>query len=248
MSKKQPENIDSTLNPEFDDINNTDQETSLPDEGAGLFQKKITENLEGAFDYIIESRKEYFDKNPDKVPQLDNISRIISSCTRNNAAISGGASLVPGPWGMAVIVPELTVVLRNQIRMIYDIGVAHGKKEQITKELLMGIFITALGSSAGSLLVIQGQKILVRRASLRVIQKIIAMLGGRITQQALKSAVSKWVPLGGAAAMAIWTGYMTKKIGEQADRLFRLEIEDDPNTIDIELAANTDKQKDDRTA
>lgn len=210
--------------------------TSISDKEVGVFQQKITENLEGAFDYIIESRKEYFKGNPEQVPQLDSIARIISSSARNNAAISGGASLIPGPWGMAAVVPELTVVLRNQIRMIYDIGVAHGKKEQITKELLLGIFITAMGSSAGSLMTIHGGKILVRRASLRVIQKIIAMLGGRVTQQAIKSAVSKWVPLGGAAAMAIWTGFMTKQIGKKADQLFQLDIHDDPETLDIELA------------
>ena len=174
-------------------------------------------------------------KNPNNLPQLDSVSGLISSYTRNNAAISGGASLIPGPWGMAAVIPELTLVIRNQIQMVYDIGVANGKQAQLTKELLMGIFLTAMGSSAGSLLTIHGGKILVRRASLQVIQKIIAMLGGRLTQQVIKSTVSKWLPFVGAAAMATWTGYMTKNIGEKANELFKLEIEDDPQTLDIEL-------------
>lgn len=174
-------------------------------------------------------------KNPNNLPQLDSVSGLISSYTRNNAAISGGASLIPGPWGMAAVIPELTLVIRNQIQMVYDIGVANGKQAQLTKELLIGIFLTAMGSSAGSLLTIHGGKILVRRASLQVIQKIIAMLGGRVTQQVIKSTVSKWLPFVGAAAMATWTGYMTKNIGEKANELFKLEIEDDPQTLDIEL-------------
>src|SRR5690606_18808186 len=91
------------------------------------FQEKITEGLGSAFDYVLENGNAFYEKNPDKLPQKDNISRIINSCTRNNATISGGASLIPGPWGMIAVIPELTVVLRNQIRMIYDIGVAHGK-------------------------------------------------------------------------------------------------------------------------
>lgn len=82
---------------------------------------------------------------------------------------------------MAAVIPELTLVIRNQIQMVYDIGVANGKQAQLTKELLIGIFLTAMGSSAGSLLTIHGGKILVRRAFLQVIQKIIAMLGGRVT-------------------------------------------------------------------
>lgn len=191
--------------------------------------------LNSAFDYVIENRSDYYRKNPSNLPQLDSVSGLISSYTRNNAAISGGASLIPGPWGMAAVIPELTLVIRNQIQMVYDIGVANGKQAQLTKELLMGIFLTAMGSSAGSLLTIHGGKILVRRASLQVIQKIIAMLGGRVTQQVIKSTVSKWLPFVGAAAMATWTGYMTKNIGEKANELFKLEIEDDPQTLDIEL-------------
>lgn len=191
--------------------------------------------LNSAFDYVIENRSDYYRKNPSNLPQLDSVSGLISSYTRNNAAISGGASLIPGPWGMAAVIPELTLVIRNQIQMVYDIGVANGKQAQLTKELLIGIFLTAMGSSAGSLLTIHGGKILVRRASLQVIQKIIAMLGGRVTQQAIKSSVSKWLPVVGAGAMAAWTGYMTKNIGEKANELFKLEIEDDPQTLDIEL-------------
>ena len=189
--------------------------------------------LNSAFDYVIENRSDYYRKNPSNLPQLDSVSGLISSYTRNNAAISGGASLIPGPWGMAAVIPELTLVIRNQIQMVYDIGVANGKQAQLTKELLIGIFLTAMGSSAGSLLTIHGGKILVRRASLQVIQKIIAMLGGRVTQQVIKSTVSKWLPFVGAAAMATWTGYMTKNIGEKANELFKLEIEDDPQTFDI---------------
>lgn len=191
--------------------------------------------LNSAFDYVIENRSDYYRKNPSNLPQLDSVSGLISSYTRNNAAISGGASLIPGPWGMAAVIPELTLVIRNQIQMVYDIGVANGKQAQLTKELLIGIFLAAMGSSAGSLLTIHGGKILVRRASLQVIQKIIAMLGGRVTQQVIKSTVSKWLPFVGAAAMATWTGYMTKNIGEKANELFKLEIEDDPQTLDIEL-------------
>lgn len=207
----------------------------MNEEKMGFFREKITSGLEDAFDHVLKNRGNYYEANPSKTPQKNEISRIISSYTRNNATISGGSSLIPGPWGMAAVVPELVLVIRNQIQMIYDIGVSHGKKEKITKELLMGIMISAMGSGAGSLITIHGGKILVRRASLRAIQQLIAMLGGRITQQAIKSAVSKWVPVVGAVAMASWTGYMTKKIGTHANEIFKLEIEDDPSTVDIEI-------------
>lgn len=199
------------------------------------FQERVTEGLNIAFDSVIKSRKAYFDENPEKRPT--SAKRIISSNVRNNAAISGGANLVPGPWGMLVVVPELTLVLRNQIQMIYDIGAAKGKEEEITKELLIGIFLTAVGNGAGSLLTIQGSKVLVRRTALRTMQKLVALLGGKITQQAMKSMVGKWVPIVGAATLAAWTGYMTKHIGLKAETIFSLDIQNDPSIIDTETGA-----------
>jgi len=237
MNKNKRNNNETFSNDKpAEDAREKSQDGGNSEEASSVFQKKITEGLEEAFDYVLENRREYHSKYPDKIPSRSDISSLINTYTRNNAVISGGASLIPGPWGMAAVVPELVVVIRNQIQMIYDIGAAHGKSEQITKELLMGIFISALGSSAGSLLTIHGTKILVRRASLRAIQKLIAMLGGRITQQAIKSAVAKWLPFVGAAAMATWTGYTTNQIGEKADEIFQLDIDDDPETVDIELA------------
>lgn len=195
-------------------------------------QEKITDGLESAFDSVIESRQEYYEKNPDKVPGLAAVDALIRASYTQNAAISGGASLIPGPFGMLAVVPELLLVINNQIKLIYDIGVAHGKKNEITRELLLGIFISAAGTSAGSLLVMHGSKVLVRRASLRVMQKMIALLGGRITQQALKSAVSKWLPGIGAAAMAVWTGYLTKQIGSKANEIFKHDIVHEVQTVE----------------
>ncbi|MCC4605113.1 hypothetical protein HG421_11880 [Xanthomonas campestris pv. badrii] len=200
--------------------------------------RKIENAISTSLENVIDSRGDHYSNHPDKRPTQDNVSSLISSSANTNAVITGGSSLIPGPWGMAAVLPELTVVIHNQIKLIYDIGVAHGKEKIITKELVLGIFISALGTSAGSVLTIQGGRVLVKRASLRAIQKMIAMLGGRITQQAIKSAVSKWLPLVGAAAMATWTRYTTKKIGERAQQIFRLDIQDDPSTGDIELASH----------
>ncbi|MFC6183541.1 TerB family tellurite resistance protein [Pseudoxanthomonas japonensis] len=197
-------------------------------------QDKISDVLRDALDSVRVSQNQYYQENPDKIPGPAAIDALVRAAVTQNAAISGAASLVPGPWGMLAVVPELTLVIRNQLKLIYDIGAAQGQKE-IPNELLLGVLVSAVGSSAGSLLVMHGGKVLVRRASLRVMQKMIALLGGRIAQQALKSAVSKWLPGIGAAAMAAWTGYLTKKIGEKAREVFEHEIVNDPTTGDLEL-------------
>lgn len=199
-------------------------------------QEKLTDGLESAFDVVRESRREQYEKNPAQRPVRADIDKLIRDSVATNATITGGASLIPGPWGMLAVVPELILVIKNQIGLIYDIGTAYGKEKQLTRELLLGVFISAAGASAGSLLSVHGGKVLVRRASLQTMQKMIAVLGGRVTQQALKSAVSKWLPIVGAAAMAAWTGYLTNQIGKRAKEIFELDIADDPSTLDIELA------------
>ncbi len=187
-------------------------------------QNKLAEKMMGVFELVVSDRSGHFAKHPDKIPDKKSVPSIINSYSVTNAAISGGASLVPGPWGMVAVIPEIAAVIRNQLAMIYDIGMAHGKSKVLNKELLAGILITAMGSSAGSLLIMQGSKVLVKRVALRTFQRIIVILAGKVTQQALKSAISKWLPGVGAAAMAIWSNYLTRQVGKKAIEIFEKEI------------------------
>lgn len=193
-------------------------------EVANTLQSKLADQMMGVFDFVVSDRSSHYAKHPNKIPDQNSVPPIINSYSVTNAAISGGASLVPGPWGMIAVIPEIAAVVRNQLAMIYDIGMAYGKSKVLTKELLAGVLLTALGSSAGSLLVMQGGKVFVKRVSLRVFQKIIVVLAGRITQQAIKSAISKWLPIVGAAAMAAWSNYLTRQVGKKAVEIFEKEI------------------------
>lgn len=201
-------------------------------------QAKLAASIDDAFGAIIASKLAQAKASPNAVLEARSVDAIINRCAATNAAISGGAGLVPGPWGMVAVVPEIASVVRNQISMVYDIGVANGKEAMITKELLAGIVLTAVGSGAAGLLVMHGSKILVKQTSLRVFQKIVSLLAGKITQQALKSAISKWLPIVGAAFMAWLSGHMTQKIGRTANEIFSKEIEfTDAEFVDAELAA-----------
>lgn len=191
---------------------------------ANTMQTKLAEGMMDVFDLVISDRSGHFAKHPDKIPDRRSVPSIISAYSVTNAAISGGASLIPGPWGMVAVVPEIVAVIRNQLAMIYDVGMAFGKSKVLTKELLAGVLITAMGASAGALLVMQGEKILVKRVALRAFQRIIEILAGRVTQQVLKSVISKWLPVVGAAALAVWSNYLTRQIGKKAIEIFEKEI------------------------
>lgn len=191
---------------------------------ANTIQTKLAESMLGVFDLVVSDRSGHFAKHPDEIPDKKSAPSIINSYSITNTAISGGASLIPGPWGMVAVVPEIAAVIRNQLAMIYDVGMAYGKRKVLTKELLAGVLITAMGASAGSLFVMQGGKVFVKRVALRAFQQIIVMLAGRVSQQALKSAISKWLPFVGAAAMAVWSNYLTHQVGKKAIEIFEKEI------------------------
>lgn len=204
---------------------------------AQKMEAEISGKIDEAFSSVIKGKNEYYHSHPDKVPELGSVGSLIGKTALANSAISGGASLIPGPWGMLAVVPEIVLVIRNQIDLIYDIAAAHGKKELMTKELAAMVFISGMGSGAGGLIVAHGSKYLVRRASLQVFQKMITLLGGKITQQALKSAVSKWLPGVGAVAMAAWSNYLTRQIGKKAHEIFSSDVEFTDSLVDIELIA-----------
>lgn len=180
----------------------------------------------GLFESVVHERQEFYRNNPEKRSKYKEAEQIVATYALTNAGIAGAMNIIPGPWGMTAVIPEIIIIIRNQLKMIYDIGIALGQPEyKLTKEVLLGIMTSATGTASTGMLTIHGGKVLVKRSSLRVMQKIIAMLGGRISQRMLKSVVSKWLPVVGAVAMAGWINYSTKKIGKIASHILINEIE-----------------------
>ena len=202
---------------------------------ANAIQVKIADGLMEVFDIVVSDRSRHFAKHPNKIPDKTAAPSIIKKYSAANAAVSGGAGLVPGPWGMLAVVPEITIVIRNQLAMIYDVGMAYGQSKVLSKELLAGVLISAMGTSAGTLLVMHGQKVLVKRVALRQFQRIITMLAGNIAQKVLKLAIGKWLPVVGAAALAVWSNVLTRQIGKKALEIFEMEIELSEEMVDEEF-------------
>jgi uncharacterized protein (DUF697 family) len=186
---------------------------------------KIVEGLNGLFGSVAEDQRAYYKENPSKRPVAGSAEAVISSYANMNALVAGAASMVPGPWGMLSVVPEIILVVRNQLKMIYDLGVIYGKEDAMTRDLLLGVFAYAMGSGALGLVTVKGSQVLVRRASLRIIQKIVTWLGGKITQRVLKQLISRYLPLLGAAAMAYWARQTTVEIGRAAAELLQKDVQ-----------------------
>ena len=188
-------------------------------------QAQLAEKLEQAFEVVMRQKDEQYKKAPQKIPCKEEVRKLISDCALSNAGISGGASLMPGPAGMVAVIPEVMMVTRSQIGLVYDIAAAHGKKDLMTKDLAAMVFASALGRGAGSLLIMKGGDVIVRQLSKGVLKTLFnKVLAGRIAHSVIKSSVSKWLPGVGAAAMAAWSNYTTRKIGERANRIFASDL------------------------
>lgn len=195
---------------------------------------KISEGIEKAVINVIQERSKHYLEN--EAPNKHELTSLINSYGYRNAAISGGCSLIPGPWGMAAAVPEIILVIQNQLKMVYDIGKAHGHDEKtLDTQLLLEIVLSGTGNAGLTTATIVGQKLILTRAGARTIQRIIALLGGKVTQKLIKSMASKWIPVVGAAAMATWSKYSTEKIGKRADEMFKMTIEYQENTTETEI-------------
>lgn len=187
-----------------------------------MIQEKLSQGLADAVEKISNGRETYFKNHSN--PSKNEISQIIQSYGNKNAVISGSAGLIPGPWGMAASIPEIVAVIKNQMSMIYDIAKAHGHAK-VEKELIIAVLFGAFGNATTSLIIVQGQKIMVKRVGIRAFQNIIKILGGKITQQMAKSMAAKWLPIAGAVAMASWSKYSTHQIGNKAIEIFSKKIE-----------------------
>ncbi len=201
------------------------------------FQKKIAEKLSSVFEATIKDKEEYYRNNPNKIPTRSEVNSIISACAYKNAAITGSLSLIPGPLGLVAAIPEIVMVVKNQISMVYDLGIAYGQGKVLRTEVLMYIVASAMGSATGTLAVMHGSKLLIKRSSLGVMQQLIKKLAGSIAQKILKSSVVRFLPLLGAVVLATWTKISTTSIGNKASAIFENEIQYDESTeiSDVEL-------------
>ncbi|MFN5209256.1 MAG: hypothetical protein ACK5D8_07180 [Bacteroidota bacterium] len=210
-------------------------------EAKNRIQNELTSKLNTVFDDVLN------EPIPDeKLKSLIEQGRgasedLIAKASNRNMMIAGGCSLVPGPWGLISVIPEIYLVTKNQINLIKDLSIAYGYKEKLNRELLMFLFASSVGVGSIGLATIHGSKILVKRSGLRVLQKIVAAMGGKVSQQALKVTVSRWLPIVGAGVMAAWSKYSTKKVGEICCELLEKEISisnEEINDIDIEEVVN----------
>jgi uncharacterized protein (DUF697 family) len=152
--------------------------------------------------------------------------KIVNEAARKAFKISTALGLVPGPIGMATILPEVVALTRLQINLIYRIAKHHGKQERVNKELVLLLLGNAMGVAAGETLLRKaGATLVVKSVNSGVIKALARKIGAGMVDRAAERAIARWIPMVTAPLFGYFSLSLTRKIGREAERLFSQGIE-----------------------
>jgi hypothetical protein len=154
-------------------------------------------------------------------------ARAIANGAATKAAMAAGTLALPvGPAGWLTILPELVVVWKIQEQMVADLAGVYGKQAVLTREqMIYCLFKHSAAQAVRDLVVRVGQRMLVKTASLKVLQTIAEKIGIRVTQRVIGKSVSRWVPVVGALGVGAYAYYDTGQVAKTAIDLFERDVQ-----------------------
>ncbi len=164
--------------------------------------------------------------DPDSV-QVDGAPEDMTDFASNKAfSVSLASGMMPGPFGMATILPELAAVTKIQMDLIYKIAKYHGRADRVDRSLILCVFAGALGVTAGRILAQKiGSRVIIKTLSTQAAQKIAGAIGTRIGSAVVQRSVGRWISFATAPFFAYFSRKMTEKIGQYAEELLSQDIE-----------------------
>jgi hypothetical protein len=157
------------------------------------------------------------------------VAEIVRAAKTKAALASGSLALPPGPLGWATVLPEIYAVWKIQAQMVSDLAALHGRKSQLSREQMLYCLFRHTGAQLFRDLVMRvGERYLVRRLPVRSLYAVVNKIGIRLTQRSIGRAVSRFVPVLGAAGVAGYSWYDTRQVARTAIELFTRDIEVEP--------------------
>lgn len=155
---------------------------------------------------------------------------IARAASRQASLLAGSLALPPGFLGWLTILPELIGVWKLQAQMVSDIAAVYGKTATLGREQMVYCLFKHVSAQLFRDVVVRvGERYLVRRVSLQMLQGVARALGVNITQKMIGKGVSRFVPLLGAVGVSAYAYLDTSQVAKTAVELFSSEI-----TLDAE--------------
>jgi hypothetical protein len=150
--------------------------------------------------------------------------RAIEAAAGKAALAAGALALPPGPLGWATIAPEMLAVWQIQRQLVADIAGLYGRSAQLgPAQMMWCLFRHTAAQALRDLSVRVGERVIVRPATQALVQKLAASIGVHLGKQAAGRALSRWVPLVGAAGVGAYAWWDTRQVGRAALQLFEQE-------------------------
>lgn len=147
--------------------------------------------------------------------------RLASRAQQRAALTAGSLALPPGPLGWLTVLPELVAIWKIQAQMVSDIAAAYGKHAQLGREqMLWCLFRHTAAQAFRDLVVRVGDRLLFRRVTYSVIERVAKTVGIKVTQRAVGSGLSRWLPVVGAVGVGSYAYYDTAQVARTAIAMF----------------------------
>jgi hypothetical protein len=187
----------------------------------------------GVREKVMEALSEVIGKIPasGEVPSENPENRarhLANSAAARAALLAGGLALPPGPLGLLTVLPDLIGVWRVQSQMVADIAAVFGKTAFLSEQtMLFCLFKHAAAQLARDLLIRVGERVLVRQASLQLVQRVLRRVSVSVAQRAIGKGISRWLPVVGAVGVGAYAYYDTAQVGKTTIDFFQLNLEVD---------------------
>jgi hypothetical protein len=155
---------------------------------------------------------------PDPAAQARQLAR---AAAQRAALTAGTLALPPGPLGWLTVLPELVTIWKLQAQMVSDIAAAYGRHAELGREqMLYCLFRHTAAQAFRDLVVRMGDRLLFRRMSQTVVERVARQLGVKLSRRALGEGVSRWLPVIGALGVGAYAYYDTGQVATTAIELF----------------------------
>jgi hypothetical protein len=162
----------------------------------------------------------------------DRAKRIVRTAGLNAGAMSAGLALPPGPLGLLTVIPDLIRVWKIQQQMVADVAACFGKSAQLNRQMMVYcLFRHGAAMLVRDVVARVGERVIVKQASLRVIQQLLRRIGIQVTQKTVGKSLSRWLPILGPILIGGYSLLDTRTVGKTAIDTFSRQIEIEPGDL-----------------
>lgn len=167
-----------------------------------------------------------FAPKPEEIVVTGTPAEMIKEAAQKTFWVSTTLSAVPGPFGLATILPEIGAVTKVQLNLVYRIAKYYKNLETLNQSIVLLIFANALGLTVGNQLVRRvGMRLIIKVLSAPAVERIAPLIGLRIAAGITKRIAGRWLIVIAAPIFGLFSKKMTQKIGAEAMALFAETIE-----------------------